>query len=1404
MKKLLLILCLLLLWPQIAFSYCGECPCVMDGIYFFDNSDDAIDAALACAAPDDATFWPSDTETYCPSIDGWGNTSVCATIPQDCRRDLEPHRLSCYYYFIEEEEDCCKEEELAPGQCCPSGKPVCPKVKVGNPISVLSGENEEAETDLQFSTSHKKGLKFYRTYKNQSETDTTLGYGWTHNYYVVLDLLGRTVFKAFTITDESGRIHYFQDSDGDGICTGILGTRGYLVAELDDTYTWHRGNGIKYTFNQQLQFIAKADGNGNVQTLAYNADDRLETVTDQATGRTIGFGYNADGRIAQITGPVTMAIPDGIWVTYQYDTEGNLTHVIYADNNNGSTASGFEYKYEDSYDVHNLTEKRNLAGEFLSSWTYDSQDRAYENVTRDGKGVTISGLGSSSVTVTDAQGVEKIYTIRSNKGRKYIANITGGSCASCGGDAVRYGYDGQRRVNEIEYANGRIDTYSDFDADDRYHTEVQNAGSVAERTFTYDYHPDTGDRLFIRESSILGAGDKETIFDYDDDSNTVPNENPTRLMHRKIERGFTRDSAGTVTAFEHITTYTYDAKGNVLTIDGPLPGTQDTITYTYDPITGDRLSETRPLVGATYFTYDDAGNVETVTDANGIVTTITYDGRNRQLATTRNGVATSRTYTAAGELDSTTDALNRTMDYTYNVAGFMEKIIDPSGNFMYYGYNSIGQREEESLHAVDETVTHLRQTDYGDPANNPDLPSGKPWKSIHRNVDDSADLETVYAYDSSGNLTAVTDANGKVTSYAYDLFNRLLQVTQPGDVTTAYSYDLHGNLASVTDAEGHVTGYTYDDLGRLVQTDSPDTGTTLYSYDETGNLRFKIQNGKIVEYRYDLLGRLTDILYSDAAQNVAMTYDSGPGANLLGRLASVTDPSGTVNYSYDSDGRLESETRTVNGTTYVTGYGYDDAGNLRAITYPTGHTVAYQPDAVDPARIGAVTLNGSQTLVSGIAYQPFGPVSSMMMGNSVLLSKDYDLNYQLLDLHYANGTTVMDRTYTPDNVGNIVSVTDHLDAGRSQSFGYDDLYRLTSASGIYGAIDYTYDKVGNRQSRTRTGTNPAQDSYHYDTGTNRLQTVVGDHAELIQYDADGNTTQRIPGAGNPTPAVTDPADYIYNSSGQRALKDRVDDVIYHYDLAGQLIAETDGSGNMIKAYVWLHGQPLAMIDAGGGVYYYHNDHLGTPQRMTDQSANIVWAADYLPFGKADVTVGVVENNLRFAGQYYDQETGLHYNWNRYYDPSLGRYLRADPYNYSSINNNGPIINNMSDRIFNKATLNTSYKELIDYSDRAKIYNHIQRKLLKDHLSNPLQQNLYLYTAGNPVNYYDFNGFMTCEDKCNIVGAIFCGIEGAAIGVLTGPAGWIVGPAVGISCSIGQIYVCRDLCNRCEELTRHEP
>jgi RHS repeat-associated protein len=130
------------------------------------------------------------------------------------------------------------------------------------------------------------------------------------------------------------------------------------------------------------------------------------------------------------------------------------------------------------------------------------------------------------------------------------------------------------------------------------------------------------------------------------------------------------------------------------------------------------------------------------------------------------------------------------------------------------------------------------------------------------------------------------------------------------------------------------------------------------------------------------------------------------------------------------------------------------------------------------------------------------------------------------------------------------------------------------------------------------------------------------------------------------------------------VKKTVDDVVtvFYYDINNNLISETDGDGNPQRDYIYLGSQPVAMIVYGaqGGTYYFINDHLGTPQQLVDDSWTVVWQAAYLPYGEAQVLIETVVNNLRFPGQYYDEETGLHYNWNRYYDPGTGRYITPDP------------------------------------------------------------------------------------------------------------------------------------------------
>jgi RHS repeat-associated protein len=135
-------------------------------------------------------------------------------------------------------------------------------------------------------------------------------------------------------------------------------------------------------------------------------------------------------------------------------------------------------------------------------------------------------------------------------------------------------------------------------------------------------------------------------------------------------------------------------------------------------------------------------------------------------------------------------------------------------------------------------------------------------------------------------------------------------------------------------------------------------------------------------------------------------------------------------------------------------------------------------------------------------------------------------------------------------------------------------------------------------------------------------------------------------------------EYTYNANGQRAIKATGTTTIYHYDLNGQLIAETGADGTIFAEYVYLIGQPFAKIDASG-VSYIHTDHLGTPVMMSNASGVKIWEIEAMPFGDHPTITGTAKLNIRFPGQYYDAETGLNYNYFRDYRSDIGRYIEAD-------------------------------------------------------------------------------------------------------------------------------------------------
>jgi len=184
-------------------------------------------------------------------------------------------------------------------------------------------------------------------------------------------------------------------------------------------------------------------------------------------------------------------------------------------------------------------------------------------------------------------------------------------------------------------------------------------------------------------------------------------------------------------------------------------------------------------------------------------------------------------------------------------------------------------------------------------------------------------------------------------------------------------------------------------------------------------------------------------------------------------------------------------------------------------------------------------------------------------------------------------------------------------------------------------------------------------SYIYDNNGNMTQKTVAGVATKFFY----NTEDRLSEVRDGSDALI--ASYYYDPFGRRLWKE-VGGVrtYFHYSDEG-LIGEYDSTGNEIKSYgykpgsTWTTDPPF--MKEGGNYYFYQNEHLGTPQKMTAVNGAVVWSAKYSSFGEAAVEVETVVNNLRLPGQYFDEETGLHYNYHRYYDPKTGRYLRSDPF-----------------------------------------------------------------------------------------------------------------------------------------------
>jgi RHS repeat-associated protein len=554
---------------------------------------------------------------------------------------------------------------------------------------------------------------------------------------------------------------------------------------------------------------------------------------------------------------------------------------------------------------------------------------------------------------------------------------------------------------------------------------------------------------------------------------------------------------------------------------------------------------------------------------------------------------------------------------------------------------------------------------------------------------------TDYEYDAKGNPTKVIKAKGVsgfgfTSSTAYDALDRVKTNTDARSGVTTLGFDGIDQLKQVTDPRNLVTSYQRNGLGDLTQLTSPDTGTATSTYDPNGNLLTRLDSrGVLATYTYDDLNRVSSAIYTQSGQaalNYSWTYDQTGGefTNGIGRLTTATSPSGNTKYGYDAFGRLTTAIQTVGTAVLTTRYGYDPAGHVTRITYPSGRVLTIQYDAGLPVSMSLAkdASSAAQPLISGIQFEPFGGVRSWQMqmnSGTKLQERVYDAYGRLV--RYPLGGIVRDITY--DAADRIVSYT-HLDASTgeataaaqamNQSFGYDELGRLTSIVTPANSWTIGYDANGNR---TSVKLNATTRTYTTASTSNRL-TSVANPTRSFGYDTAGNTlsdtglayttTYRLDNRLGTLTRSGLTTTYQYDAGGQRVHKEHSLGLRdFAYDQEGHLLGEYNASG-VVQEFVWLGDLPVAVIVgsvASPLPLLAYADHLNAPRVLIDKTGAARWRWISDPFGttqpeQAPAGLSPITFNLRFPGQFYDSESGLNYNYFRDYDGTTGRYVQSDP------------------------------------------------------------------------------------------------------------------------------------------------
>lgn len=1193
----------------------------------------------------------------------------------------------------------CSRVDIDPGKNNECGK-TTGRCIVGNPINFLTGTKTETATDFVAGSGHLGLKRYYTSAPGYSDPVNRLGLNWRHSYSSFLKSNATTQGSTLVLSRPSGNSYFFTKGASGWVPEADV---NYQLTEMSaggQLAGWKvglpDGSFESYDATGHLTRIDYLDG--DFISLTYEGEKLIRVADSQS--RELLFEY---------TGKYLSAVflPDGGEVKYTVNGDAQLEKVSCRVSATGPVLySDVVYKYEVSGKKYLLTGVIDELGKRYASWGYDSAGRATSSAHGEPQSTinryTITyATGASTVTNPLLEPIRHTYI--KQFGRAKLAS-TPKLCVNCGQSKKDQTYDANGYPDVATDFNG---TKTDYDYNGRgletQRIEAINDTSGFKRTVQTDWHNVLPVPLERRTYDAANVLVHKTVWTLNARG---------QVLTRTQTDPRSNESRATVTTYceqADITTGRCPRLGLVTSIDGPRVDVNDKVVYTYYSSDAAGCS-TAPTV-CSY----RRGDLWKVTNALGqAIETLRYDGAGRPLSVKGiDGVVTDREYHPRGWLTAskvrgsnnsteTDDAITR---MEYEPTGLLKKLTQPDGSFTRYGYDiahrltDVYDNNDNQIHYTLDDAGNRTGEDIKDS-------SGVLMRTLSRVYDrvgqlqiakDAYERATTFTYDPNGNADTTADPRQRIADSDYDPLSRLAMSLQDSTgikAKTGFKYNALDQLTQVTDPKGLDTLYGYNALGDMKQLISPDTGTSTYGYDAAGNRTSTTDaRSQTRTTAYDVLNRVSAVTYAgDAALNEAYTYDvaqpvcDATETFATGRLSKMTDGSGQTQYCYDRLGNLTRKVQTSAGKALTVRYGYNSAGRLMSMTYPSGMRVDYVRNSLgQPTGVKVTPAGGTaQVLVSNVTYYPFGPVAEIEYGDGRRLKRTHNLNYQpgVIEDQGPDGLSL---GYEFDEVGNLRALRNGTQSEPAlRKYRYDGLDRLDEVKN--GATDtvlqgYGYDATGNRSSATVNGTTTP---YTYEATSHRLSKVG---ATSRTYDAMGNT-QTIGGAaqsfvynaaGRMSHAKRNGAivqSYIYNGKGEqvrRYVGTAATTVHAAYDEAGQWLGGYDANAARQQEVIWLDNLPVGVIASNGAandkLYYVQPDHLGTPRTVIDPSREkSVWAwplagevfGNSMPDQDPDRDGATFEFDLRFPGQRADGASGMNYNYFRDYEAATGRYVQSDP------------------------------------------------------------------------------------------------------------------------------------------------